>query len=46
MDEDGDFVIVWLGPGAENLEVFAQRYNAAGVAQGNEFQANTITDDQ
>jgi autotransporter-associated beta strand protein len=49
MDEDGNFVIVWhssLQDGSSN-GVFAQRYNAAGEAQGVEFQVNTyITGNQ
>jgi hypothetical protein len=49
MDSAGDFVITWSshnqdGPG---WGVYAQRYNAAGVAQGGEFRVNTTTaDDQ
>ena len=45
MDADGDFVVTWssLGQDGSNYGVFAQRYNAAGVAQGGEFQVNTFT---
>ncbi|MEX2141892.1 MAG: hypothetical protein WD894_21685, partial [Pirellulales bacterium] len=45
MDSDGDFVITW----SSNLQdtggwgVYAQRYNASGIAQGSEFQVNTTT---
>ncbi len=45
MDAAGDFVIAW----ASNYEdgygngIYAQRYNAAGVPQGSEFQVNTYT---
>ncbi|MGL5095271.1 MAG: hypothetical protein ACRDD1_06765, partial [Planctomycetia bacterium] len=45
MDADGDFVVTW----SSNLQdgsgwgVYAQRYNAAGVAQGAEFRVNTFT---
>jgi hypothetical protein len=45
MDDDGDFVVGW----ASNLQdgsdygVYAQRYNAAGVAQGGEIAVNTFT---
>ena len=45
MDADGDFVITWTSTGQDgNLDgVYARRYNAAGVAQGNEFRVNTFT---
>ena len=45
MDNDGDFVITWLSKGQDGSDygVYAQRYNAAGVAQGTEFQVNTYT---
>jgi hypothetical protein len=45
MDADGDFVIVWTGDAADGsgTGVFAQRFNAAGVRQGREFQVNTST---
>jgi len=45
MDADGDFVVVWSSmlQDGSNSGVFAQRYNAAGVAQGVEFQVNTTT---
>jgi phosphoheptose isomerase len=45
MDSDGDFVIAWqsnLQDGSD-YGVYAQRYNASGVAQGGEFQVNTYT---
>ncbi|MEM8601678.1 MAG: hypothetical protein AAGF99_17310, partial [Bacteroidota bacterium] len=46
MDADGDFVIVWTSSGQDAPTgggIFAQRYDAAGVAQGSEFQVNTYT---
>ncbi|MDZ4686728.1 MAG: cadherin repeat domain-containing protein, partial [Planctomycetaceae bacterium] len=45
MDADGDFVVTWLSLGQDGggWGVYAQRYNAAGVAQGSEFQVNTYT---
>jgi hypothetical protein len=45
MDDEGDFVITWRSYGQDGDEygVFAQRYNAAGVKQGGEFQVNTTT---
>jgi hypothetical protein len=45
MDADGDFVVTWssqLQDGSGN-GIYAQRYNAAGVAQGGEFRVNTTT---
>src|SRR5688500_6636979 len=46
MDADGDFVIAWEsfaqeGP-AVSFGMFAQRFSASGVAQGNEFRVNTF----
>jgi len=45
MDADGDFVITWqsFGQDGSTYGIFAQRYNAAGVAQGSEFRVNTYT---
>jgi hypothetical protein len=43
MDADGDFVIVWESAyqDSNGYGIYAQRYNAAGVAQGAEFRVNT-----
>jgi hypothetical protein len=43
MDAAGDFVITWAsyGQSGAGWGVYAQRYNALGVAQGGEFQVNT-----
>jgi hypothetical protein len=46
MDSAGDFVIAWESGGNQDgsfYGIFAQRYNAAGVEQGSEFQVNTFT---
>jgi hypothetical protein len=45
MDADGDFVVVWrsLGQDGDDYGIYAQRYNAAAVAQGTEFRVNTYT---
>lgn len=43
MDAAGNFVVVWQSPDAGGTGVFAQRFNAAGVAQGAQFQVNTTT---
>ncbi|MGE5609995.1 MAG: SdrD B-like domain-containing protein, partial [Bacillota bacterium] len=34
---NGDLVIAWAGAGADGIGIYAQRYNAAGVAQGGEL---------
>ncbi|MBN3922907.1 cadherin-like domain-containing protein [Nostoc sp. NMS4] len=45
IDTDGDFVISWQSNGQDTsgLGIYAQRYNSAGVAVGNEFKVNTNT---
>jgi uncharacterized repeat protein (TIGR01451 family)/fimbrial isopeptide formation D2 family protein len=46
MDSVGNFVVVWTSDGdldGDKKGVFAQRYNASGVAQGAEFRVNTFT---
>jgi len=45
IDAAGDYVVVWQSTGQDGsgFGVFAQRYNAAGLAQGGEFQVNTFT---
>lgn len=45
MDAAGDFVVTWTSNGQDGSGngIYAQRYNAAGVAQGGEFRVNTIT---
>ncbi|ODN67244.1 hypothetical protein [Methylobrevis pamukkalensis] len=45
MDADGDFILTWTSSGQDGSSsgIFAQRYNAAGEAQGDEFQVNTYT---
>jgi S-layer family protein len=44
MDADGNFVIVWAGDSvAPGLDVFAQRFDAAGNRRGGEFRVNTST---
>jgi hypothetical protein len=47
MDYDGDFVITWQSlQDGSSYGVYAQRYNAAGEAQGSEFRANSYTTDK
>ncbi|MCA1971595.1 MAG: tandem-95 repeat protein [Caenispirillum sp.] len=45
MAADGSFVVVWqsMGQDGGGWGVYAQRYDAAGVAQGSEFRVNTTT---
>lgn len=45
MDDDGDFVVVWMdfGDDGSGYGVFGQRYNAAGTAQGANFPVNATT---
>lgn len=45
MDQDGDFVVTWTSilQDGSMRGVYAQRYNAAGLPQGTEFQVNTYT---
>jgi len=45
MDDAGNFVVVWASKDqdGDNWGIYAQRYNAAGVAQGAEFLVNTYT---
>ena len=45
MDAAGNYVIVWQSDGQDGSDkgIFAQRFNAAGVAQGGEFLVNTTT---
>jgi type III secretion system FlhB-like substrate exporter len=47
MDSAGNFVITWQSYGQEGTSdgIYAQRYNASGVAQGGEFHVNTTTTD-
>ena len=45
MDSAGDFVVAWESQAEDgsNYGIYAQRYNAAGAAQGSEFLVNTYT---
>lgn len=47
MTPDGRFVVVWESSNQDGSwdGVYAQRYNAAGIAQGTEFRVNTNTED-
>ena len=45
IDADGDFVVTWQSSDqdGDGNGIYAQRYNASGVAQGSEFLVNTFT---
>ena len=46
MSSSGAFVIAWTGGGQDpdaSSGIYAQRFNASGVAQGGEFRVNTYT---
>ena len=45
IDGSGNYVVVWSSNGQDGSGqgIYAQRYNAAGVAQGGEFRVNTTT---
>ncbi|MGB5676410.1 MAG: DUF2341 domain-containing protein, partial [Gammaproteobacteria bacterium] len=47
MDAAGNFVVAWQSnlQDGDNYGIYAQRFNAAGVAQGSEFPVNTTTAD-
>ncbi len=44
-DTAGDYVVVWqsFGEGSSDWDIYAQRYNASGAAQGSELEVNTYT---
>jgi len=44
MDNIGNFVVVWHGPGIGEEDIFAQRFDANGQSLGNEFCVNSNTD--
>ena len=45
MDAEGNYVVVWNSAGQDGDAggVYGQRYNAAGIRQGNEFRINATT---
>src|SRR6185295_152428 len=42
-DPSGNFVVVWVSSHSDIGDIFAKRYNAAGVPQGAEFRVNAYT---
>ncbi|MFN8577223.1 MAG: pentapeptide repeat-containing protein [Candidatus Sericytochromatia bacterium] len=47
IDSTGNFVVTWesYNQNGNGFEIYAQRYNSSGIAQGSEFQVNTYTTD-
>jgi len=43
MAASGNFVVMWESDHVGDFNVYGQRFNATGVAQGGEFQANTYS---
>jgi len=43
MDSQGNFAVAWQGMDESNAGIFAQRFNAAGEEQGDEFRVNSYT---
>ena len=43
VDQAGDFVVAWYGPGPDREDVFARLFDANGQAKGPEFRVNTTT---
>lgn len=46
MDSSGNFVVAWHGPGPDEEDIFAQRFDANGQPLGNEFRVNSYTDNR
>jgi hypothetical protein len=46
MDANGNFVVVWHGPGANEEDIFAQRFDANGLPLGDELTINSYTDNR
>ncbi|MEE9371314.1 MAG: hypothetical protein V3W45_07595 [Sedimentisphaerales bacterium] len=46
MDKVGNFVVVWHGPGANEEDIFAQRFDANGLPLGDELTINSYTDNR
>ncbi|UCG58126.1 MAG: hypothetical protein JSU70_01205 [Phycisphaerales bacterium] len=46
MDAEGNFVVVWQGPGDDEEDIFARRFDRNGQAIADEFRVNTVTGDK
>lgn len=44
MDVEGNFMVAWQGPGQDQNDIFAQRFEPNGQPIGSEFRVNTTTD--
>ncbi|HEX2973839.1 MAG TPA: SdrD B-like domain-containing protein [Tepidisphaeraceae bacterium] len=44
MDDKGSFIVAWEVDAQNQTDVYARRFDAAGVPQGGEFRVNTYTD--
>jgi len=43
MIPNGNFIVTWHGPGIDQEDIFARRFNAAGTPLGSQFRVNSIT---
>jgi hypothetical protein len=46
MDAGGKFVVTWYGPGEDEEDIFARRFNSNGQPLGSEFSVNAHTSDR
>ena len=46
IDAAGNFVVVWYGPGENEEDIFARRFDPNGQPLGSEFRVNTYTNDR
>ncbi len=45
-DANGNFVIVWQGPGIDEEDIFARRFDPNALPLADEFRVNTYTDNK
>lgn len=46
MRKTGDFIVVWHGPGVEDQDIFARRFDPKTDPLGLEFRVNNVTDNR
>jgi len=46
MDAAGSFVVAWYGPGEDEEDIFARRFDHNGQPLGSEFRVNSYTNDR
>lgn len=46
MDAVGNFVVAWYGPGENEEDIFARRFDPNGQPLGSEFRVNSYTNDR